>query len=202
MDIRSKKYVLMGLVIILLTAFQCTSDTKLLEEIPESQFVDNCPDVYYDFGQTVYLGDPNDRFMIRLPYSWDIRESYTDSIYGLYASNFLSIPVEVRKRLGLSVSGYEIEKNLQEYVHDELIELIKDEHTKVMERGESMFAGIKNPWVLFEMQGGIFNMVYYVKHPKKSEIYLIQAVSYDTLGYRNKMCQLKQLVNSFEIVEQ
>ena len=185
--------------VILFTGFQCTNEKKLLENIPESEFINNCPDVLYDFGETITIGDPDDRFMIRLPYNWDIRESYTDSLYGIYASNYLSIPIEVKERMALSVTGYRSEKELDEYVLDELLELIKGEGIRVLEKGKTMMIGSQFPWVLFEMPKTVYNMVYYIKNPEKSDYYLIQAVSYDTVNYRTKMCHLKQLVKSFEL---
>lgn len=201
MDIKSKFLTAVLLVIILLTGFQCSNDSKLLENIPISTSIDNCPDIYHDFGDIVSVGDPNAKFIIRVPYSWDIRESYTDSLYGVAAANYLSIPVSVEERMGLSVNGYTTDKELDQYVHDELIDLIKEEKTKVLERGITMFAGMKNPWVLFNVDGELYNMVYYVKEADNNDIYLIQTICYDTVNYRNKMCYMKQLVNSFSLME-
>ena len=149
----------------------------------------------------VSVADPNRRFVIRLPYSWDIRESYGDSLYGVFASNFLSVPIPVDQRLALSVTGYSLEGELEDYTRDEFLELINDDDSHVLERGSSTFAGQENPWLLFEMRPGIYNMVYYLLEPGHKDIFLIQSVCYDTVNYKNRMCQLKQLVNSFEWME-
>ncbi len=200
MDIKPRFQTAILLALVLLTGFQCSNESKLLETIPESSYINSCPDVVYPFGEMVSVGDPNDKFMIRLPYSWDIRESYGDSLYGVFASNFLSIPKPREDQMSLSVSGYSTTKEIEQYYHDEMIELIKDEQAMVIERGMTMLDGKKNPWVLFALQGGIYNMVYYVKDQSSNDIFLVQSVSYDTVNYKSKMCYLKQLVNSFELV--
>lgn len=189
----------MGLVLIT-SGFQCSNESKLIKEIPETTYINDCPDRLYEFGDMVSTGDPNGRFTIQLPYNWDIRESYGDSLYGIFSSNFLSVPKPLEEQMAVSVSGYTSDKDLDQYFHDELIELVKTGNIRVLEKGISMFAGQNNPWVLFEMQDQIFNMVYYVKQPDKDDIYLIQTVSYDTVNYKTKMCYLKQLVNSFEMI--
>lgn len=201
MDTKSKMTLLLCLLTVMLTAFQCSNDSKLLENIPHGNFIDNCPDQLYEFGERVSVGDPNNKFMISLPYNWDIRESYGDSLYGVFASNFLSVPLAKEERMSLSVTGYTTDKQLDQYVHDELVGLVKDENTRVIERGNSMFAGQQNPWVLFAMKPGIYNMVYYFMPPGQKDVYLIQSVSYDTVRYRSAMCNLKQLINSFEAVK-
>ena len=198
MATRQKYWSLMLLPVLLLSGFRCTNEAKLLEQIPESSFIDNCPDVLHPFGDMVTVADPNEKFAIWLPYSWDIRESYGDSLYGVFASNFMSIPIPMEERMAISISGYSTVKDLEQYVRDELVALVKDDNTTVLERGSSMFNGRSNPWVLFEMKSGIFNMVYYLKEPGKEDIFLIQSVTYDTVNYRNKLCHLKQLINSFE----
>lgn len=201
MDTKSKINLTLLLLVLVLTAFRCSNDSKLLESIPESSYIDNCPDVLYEFGDRVSVGDPNNKFLISLPYSWDIRESYGDSLYGVFASNFLSVPKVLEDRMSLSVTGYTTDLELDQYVHDELLGLVKDESTRILERGNSMFAGQQNPWVLFKMAPGIYNMVYYVKLPEQQDIFLIQTASYDTVNYRSVMCNLKQLINSFEVVK-
>ncbi|MCF8378145.1 MAG: hypothetical protein K9H49_01130 [Bacteroidales bacterium] len=194
-----KHMLLISLVTVIISGFQCTNQTKLLENIPESEFIDNCPDVLYDFGEIITLGDPSNRFMISLPYQWDIRESYNDSIYGIYASNYLSIPIEVKERLALSVTGYQSEKDINEYYNDELLVLIREENINLIERGQTTLIGQSIPWVMFEMPKSVFNLVYYIKGNVNSDYYLIQTASYDSVNYRDKMCQLKQLVKSFEL---
>lgn len=201
MDTKIKILSALVLPLILLSGFQCSNNSKLIESIPETTFIDDCPDVLPDFGEMVTVGDPADAFLIQLPNSWDIRQNFGDSLYGVFASNSLSIPKPPEESLSLSVTGYNTKKELDQYVHDELIGLIKEENIQVLERGTSMFSGNKNPWVLFEIEPGIFNMVYYIKDHQNSNIYLIQSVSYDTVNYKYKMCNLKHLVKSFELVK-
>ena len=200
----TKKYLLITLaaIIIMFTGFQCSNETKLLENIPEGDYINNCPDEIFDFGDLTSVGDPNDRFFIQLPYSWDIRQTYSDSLYGVYASNYFSIPIPVEDRLAISITGYTSEKEMDEYFRDELIELAKGENIHIVEKGQTMLMGGYYPWVLFEMPPGVFNMVYYLKNQAKNEYYLLQSASYDTLNFRKKHCYLKQLVNTFELVEE
>lgn len=199
MDIKLKVIFTLLLPAVVLSGFRCSGDSRRLEAIPVTSFIDDCPEDYHDFGEMVSVGDPDQRFMISLPYSWDIRESYGDSLYGVFASNFLSIPKPAEDQLSLSVSGYTTEKELQDYFADELLVLLEDENTIILERGTSLASGLESPWVLFEMKPGIYVMVYYVKEAARDDIYLIQSVSYDTVEYKVKMCYLKQIINTFEL---
>jgi len=200
MDIRSKLLLALLIPVFMLSGFRCTNN-RVLESIPTGDFVDSCATGYHDFGEMVTVGDPQSKFMIRLPYSWDIRESYNDSLYGVFGSNFLSIPIPIDERLAVSVTGYSSEKTTEAYFRDELIALVKDDNARVIERGNTLVGSNSAPWVLFELKGGLYTMVFYVKDPGKDDIYLIQTLSYDTVNYKVKMCQLKQLVNSFELLK-
>jgi len=200
MDTRKLIQIFFIVPVLIISGFQCSDNSSLFENIPDSEFIENCPDEYYEFGETVNIGDPNDRFMIALPYSWDIRESYTDSVYGIFSSNFLSIPQKTEDQMALSVSGYTSEKELQDYFKGELIELVKEDKIIVKEKGNAMLAGKMYPWVHFEMTDGSHNMVYYINNTETNDYYLVQTATYDTVNYRTKFCYLKQLVNSFEIV--
>lgn len=198
-----RRYLLITLtaIITMFTGFRCSNESSVFENIPESDFIENCPDEIYDFGDMVSVGDPNDRFMIQLPYDWDIRESYNDSLYGIYASNYFSIPIPKDQRLAVSITGYASEKEMDDYFKDELIELAKGKNINVIEKGQTMMMGNNFPWVLFEMPPTVYNMVYYIKNQENNDYYLIQTASYDTINFRKKHCHLKQLINSFELVE-
>ncbi|MEZ5083393.1 MAG: hypothetical protein R2750_08090 [Bacteroidales bacterium] len=200
----TKKYLLITLsaMIMMFTGFRCSNEIKMIENILEGDYINNCPDEIFDFGEMISMGDPSDRFFIQLPYNWDIRQSYSDSLYGVYASNYFSIPIPMEERLAISITAYASEKEMDEYFRDELIELAKGEDIKVIEKGQSMLTGNYCPWVLFEMPPDVFNMVYYFKNQENNEYYLIQTASYDTLNFRKKQCYLKQLVNTFELVKE
>lgn len=191
----------LALAAVLLTASKCNRNSNVLNEVPETEFIDNCPDMLYDFGETVSVGDPDGRFNIQLPHRWDIRESYSDSVYGVFASNYLSVPKPMEDQMAISAFGYNIDDAFEDYVLDEMIALAEDENIQVLERGTSMFSGQSNPWVLFVLENTSFNMVYYIGNPEKSEVFIVQALSNDTVNYKVKHCYLKQLINSFLLGE-
>lgn len=201
MDINLKPLSIFILLSLILSGSQCSDGAGKIRDIPVSNFINECPDVFHDFGEMVSVGDPNDQFLIRIPYSWDIRESYTDSIYGVFASNFLSIPKNTEDQMSFSIIGYNTDKNLEDYFNDELGELLKDQKTKILERGSTEIDNGSIPWVLFEMNEYIFVMVFYIKGQQENDVYLLQTVSYDTVYYKDKLCQLKYLINTFELIK-
>jgi catalase len=151
----------------------------------------------------ITLGDPSDKFMIRLPYSWDIQENYSDTLYGIIASNRYEAGNDPEKFILVSVTGYQTTDSLFAYFKKELKTLKKDKSMKVIEVGQMELNEENTYWVKFESdQSGykIMNIVQYVKSEEKNEIYLIQSSVYKSDDYQTQLCRLKRLTNSFELV--
>ena len=183
--------------------FGCKTDRSVIEGVPLTGFYDSCAE-YYDFGQMIKMGDPGDRFFISLPYSWDIREHYSDTLYGVFASNFMSIPIDTADRMSIVVSGYLTDEKLWNYYISELKQLKKDKKINVKETGSTEISGNDSFWIKFSQQLAdqkVYNLVVYLKKEYSDEIYLIQSTVYDTQEYDKKFCYLKQVISSFEIVE-
>ncbi len=59
-------------------------------------------------------------------------------------------------------------------------------------------------WIKFESSEGehkIMNIVKYIKSEGTDELYLIQTTVYKSENYMDKLCYLKGLVDSFEMVD-
>ena len=59
-------------------------------------------------------------------------------------------------------------------------------------------------WVKFESSEGehrIINIVKYIKSYDSDELYLIQTTVYKSEDFMDKLCHLKRLVDSFELVD-
>jgi len=172
------KYInLLFLVLIVIVAAKCDNDTNDLKGVPVTDFYDSCLFEDYSFGQMFTIGDPNDKFMIRLPYDWDIRENYSDTVYGMQTGNFLSIPIEQEKRMSFMLSGYTTELSLEEYYLDEFKSLKKDDRINLEETGKTIINGVNAYWLKFVSNEAVYHLVVYIKHPRLNDIYLLQASS-------------------------
>ncbi len=179
----------------------CRSDKNVIDGIPVTNYYDSCYE-FHDFGDLTKVGDPQDKFMIALPYSWDTRYHYTDTLYTIVAANFMSIPIDLDQRMSITASGYTTQKNLEKYYRDELKQLKKDKNIDVEETGSTLIDGLKSFWIKFVQhidEHRAFNLVMYVKKEDSQDIYLIQSTVYDPVNYNEKLCYMKRLINSFEI---
>lgn len=202
MVIRLLKYMVLLPGILILIAARCTSSEDKIKGVPVTHTYDSCDiDVY--FGEMITIGDPNERFFITLPYSWDIRRSFNDSVYAIYVANFLSIPIEIKDRLAVMISGYETTLSLEAYFLNELKNLKKDDAVELLETGTIQIDERTGPWLLFrnKSEHQIYHAVVYLKKENSNEIYLLQSMTFDTGNYKERLCHLKQIIRSFEIEE-
>lgn len=195
---------LIYLIVFVLIAAKCTDQKNKIEGIPISDSYNNCDEAYIDYGDMITIGDPSDKFMIRLPYSWDIQESYSDTLYGIIASNRFEAGNDPEKFLMVSVTGYQTTDSLDEYFVKEIKTLKKDKSMTVLEVGKLEINEENTRWVKFETEESdfqIMNLVLYVKSESTEEIYLIQSSVYKSEDYDKILCQLKRFTDSFELVK-
>lgn len=174
-----------------------------LAGVPLTDYYNRCPDQDYDFGETITIGDPNDKFMITLPYDWEIQETYNDTLYGMIADNSTIIGEDPLNFVMISVMGYQTQDSLFEYFRKEVADLEKDKTMKVLEAGKMDFYGRDAYWLKFEAREHdhtILNVVKYIKSATRNEIYLIQSSVNKTGNFDEKICILKKLADSFELV--
>ena len=187
-----------------LIAAKCSDHKNKIEGIPVSDFYNNCEEEYIDYGDMITLGDPNDKFMIRLPYNWDIQESYSDTLYGIIASNRYEAGNDPEKFLLVTVTGYQTNDSLYGYFIKEIKTLKKDKSMKVIAVGHMEINEEIAYWVKFESDESdfqIMNLVQYVMSESKNEIYLIQSSVYKSDDYDKELCRLKRFTDSFELVK-
>lgn len=195
---------LIYLIVFVLIGATCTDQKNKIEGIPISEFYNNCDDDYLEYGDMITIGDPSDKFMIRLPYKWDIQESYSDTLYGIIGTNRFEARNNPEKFLMVSVTGYQTSDSLYPYFINELKTLKKDKSMKVHAVGQIEINEENAWWVKFETEESdfqIMNLVQYVKSEKNDEIYIIQSTIYKSEDYDKKLCQLKRFTDSFELVE-
>lgn len=181
----------------------CNPRDNRIEGVPFTNSYNDCIASGYDFGEIITIGDPNDRFMVSLPYEWDIQESYTDTLYGMIATNTIETEENPRSFVLFSVTGYKTEDSLSAYFIRELKSLKKDRGTRVLEAGEILLKENKSYWVKFqstENEDKFMNLVIYAKLPNNSEVYLIHSCVFDIEGSGDRLCALKRLAGSFEFV--
>jgi len=191
-------------LVLILIVVGCNDNTNKIEGIPISESYNLCSDEYYDFGDMITIGDPGDKFMIRLPYNWDIQETYSDTLYGIIASNTLESLNEPEKFQLISVTGYQTKDLLLDYFKNEIGLLKKDKSMNVLEVGTINLENDISYWIKFESSEGehkIVNIVKYIKLEGTDELYLIQTTVYKSEDYMDKLCYLKRLVDTFELVD-
>jgi len=188
----------------LLIAAKCTHHEERIEGVLFSTSYNDCSDDYFEFGKIITIGDPGNKFMISLPYEWEIQETYTDTLYGMIASNHFEAMNNPEKFMLISVSGYQTSDSLDVYFKNEIKALKKDRSMDVLKAGKIDIKEQSGWWIQFKNEDAgieIMNLVVYLKNPIKDEIYLIHTTVYMSDNYRERICYLKRLVNSFEIVE-
>jgi hypothetical protein len=192
-------------ILVFILSFEgCKHKGPEIAGVPFTQYYNNCPAIEYDFGETITIGDPNDKFMITLPYEWDIQETYTDTLYGMIVTNSTLSEDDPDAFLFLSVIGYQTADSLLTYFTKEVKTLQKDKTMKEFEAGKMDFGGRDSYWVKFESiqnDQTIVNVVKYIKAVNKNEIYLVQSSANKTGNFDEKICILKKLSDSFELVE-
>lgn len=192
------------LIPIIFISVQCNSGGKKIDGIPFTQSYNTCETPGYDFGEIITIGDSNNKFMISLPYEWDIQESYSDTLYGIIASNTYEAEENPGLFMLLSVTGYTTEDSLYKYFINELKTLKKDKQMNVLEAGEIDLNGNHAYWIKFESNENnnkFVNLVHYIKSPDKEEVYLIHSCVAALEGANEKICALKKLASSFELVD-
>lgn len=188
-------------IIVIIIAAKCDSDKNTIEGVPITEYYDSCLFDDYSFGDMSTMGDPYNKFMVSLPYDWDIRQVYTDSVFGIQAGNFLSIPIEVNRRMFFMVSGYSTEFSLEQYYLNELKTLKKESNVQLLETGKTIINELDSYWVKFSSNEEVFHLVVYIKRPELQDLYLLQASVYNPEEHDIMLCYMKQLFDSFEITE-
>ena len=188
--------------IIIITISGCHQE-KTFEGVPVSDSYNRCNEDF-DFGELTTIGDPGNKFMITMPYSWDIQEVYSDTIYGIFGTNAPDIGNDNSKLMSLSVSGYKTNDSLETYFRNELRSMKKSALFNLLETGETEVNNQKGYWLTFEMKEGdefIVSNVIYIKKNGTGEVYLLQTLVYKSNDYKKRICALKGLVETFEFVE-
>lgn len=182
---------------------QCSPTHLSIDDIPQTDFFDSCsagPEIY--FGQEVSIGDPGERFLISLPYSWDIRESYSDTLYGIFGSNFMTSEKKDTEKMSLGIMAYASDLSLKDYYTNELQSLLDDKQTQVLETGSTSVQQKNAYWVKFKStypEKEVYQLVLYLKNRNKPEIYLVQATAYSADKYEYILCNLKLFMQQIEI---
>gem|GEM_PF-2564521 len=191
------------LIIILLGALQgCHDRAEHIRGYRLSSFFDDCIADSAGFGEMITLGDPGERFLVRVPYAWDVQEIYEDTLYGIMAGNILESREDIRIMESLSVTAYSSASSLDEYFQDEIKTLKKERATRIVELGRTVISGRDARWIMFGSGGkeqSFMNLVAYVRNEKENEIYLLQSTVHRSGNYRGKLCRLKKLIASFEV---
>lgn len=192
-------------ILILMAAFLtfCTFRGKRIEGVRMTDSYERCEEFAYDFGDIITFGDSNNRFMVGLPYEWAIQDSYSDTLYGIAASNIWEAEENPALFMSFSVTGYSTTDSLRQYFAGELKTLKSDHRIKILEAGETLIKENKSYWVKFvdsENENHYRNLVMFVRSPIRNEIYLIHSMVADGEEADRLLCAMKRLAFSFEIV--
>ena len=172
-----------------------------IEGVKRTNYYDTCKAFNTDFGNLSTYQDPNRLFSIRLPNDWDVRESYSDTLYGIFAANLNESNSDITTLQSLSAIGYFTTDSLESYVAKEIRILKEEKGIKVKEAGKTIINGNNAIWVLFKSEDQKTkkgNLVVYIKSVAKNQIFLLQASVYSSDNYKERLCNLKQLINTFK----
>jgi hypothetical protein len=177
-------------------------DRKKINGVPVTDFYQRCypqGDVDDSF---MTVKDPSNKFEIKIPSVWEVNQNFSDTVYGIFAANFLKGELETNQWMSIAITGYSSEKPLEEYYKDELKLIKKDKTLQIRETGRSKIDGKKSFWLMFDKNDDGYlnsNIVSYLKINETNEVYIIQTTTYDTIDQLDKLCQLKFLVNTIKI---
>lgn len=190
-------------IILSLATNACRDEKNRLSGIPVSDFYNSC-DAIFDFGETITIGDPNNKFMMTFPYSWDISEIYSDTLYGIIAMKPVDLTDGMAEYRSVSVFGYNSTLSLSDYTVQEINNLKNDRQKKVKETGMMEIKGIDARWIWYEDRASnpnLENIVVYIRNHKMDEVFIIQSSVLKQADSETMLCQLKNLVRTFEFVD-
>ena len=196
-----KKRKLLFLVLLLATLNYSCKDT--IEGIKVTNHYDNCTAFNTDLSDLATHKDPNNLFSIRFPYSWDVRESYSDTLYGIFAANMQESSSDIENLQSISTIVYQTNDSLNIYAKNELRGLKNEKGINVKEAGKTKINGNNIIWVLFKSKGELAskaNLVIYVNKPSSGIVFILQASVYSSDNYKERLCNLKQLLNTFKLL--
>jgi hypothetical protein len=173
-----------------------------IEGIKVTNYYDNCKALNTDLGDLATYKDPNNLFTIRFPFSWDVRESYSDTLYGIFAANMTESSSDIEKLQSISVIGYQTNDSLEIYAGKEIRGLKNEKGITVREAGKTSINGNRIIWVLFKSKDGQTekgNLVLYVKRLGTNQVFILQSSVYSSDNYKERLCNLKQLLNTFKL---
>lgn len=179
-----------------------SSCNKTIEGVKLTNYYDACTISNIDFGEMATYKDPSNLFSIRFPYSWDIRESYSDTLYGLFGANLKESSADIKKLISISAIAYQSTDSIMEYAKSEIRGLKSEKGIAIKEAGKTEINGQESIWVLFKSDEELatkVNLVVYIKKPGSNSIFILQASIYSSDNYKKKLCNLKQILNTFKI---
>ncbi|MBN1339434.1 MAG: hypothetical protein JXA03_08925 [Bacteroidales bacterium] len=181
----------------------CNERKTRFEGIPVTGFYTSC-NIVSDFGETITIGDPDNKFMMTFPYAWDISEIYSDTLYGIIAFQPPADTGQIHDYMSVSVFGYQSDLSLTGYTIQEIKNLKNDRYKKVKETGELEIKERKARWVWFEDRQdnpGLENIVVYIRNDAADEVFIIQSSVLKKKDSAAKLCELKNLVMTFEFID-
>ncbi|NOX47768.1 MAG: hypothetical protein GXO89_12405 [Chlorobi bacterium] len=188
------------LMFVLTTLNYSCKDT--IEGIKVTNYYDACPAFNTDLGDLATFKDPNNLFSIRFPYNWDVRESFSDTLYGIFGANMLESSSDIEKLESISAVAYQTIDSLEVYAANEIRGLKNESNIKVKQVGRTVINGNKVIWVLFKSKEELTskgNLVIYIKKPSSNILFILQASVYSSDNYKERLCNLKQLLNTFKL---
>ncbi len=191
---------LLALLFLLTSVSYSCKDT--IEGIKLINYYDACPAFNTDLGDLATFKDPNNLFSIRFPYDWDVRESFSDTLYGIFGANMLGSSSDIEKLESISAVAYQTLDSLEVYAANEIRGLKNEANIKVKQVGRTVINGNKVIWVLFKSKEELTskgNLVIYIKKPSSNIVFILQASVYSSDNYKERLCNLKQLLNTFKL---
>lgn len=143
--------------------------------------------------------DKYSRFSIDFPETWHPYEDIIDTVHGVVAGDS---SIDFAKLGVIGVTEFVNDFNsLWEYFKADISEMTKDTNFRIYEIGKSKIDTLNAYWVFYKAPEDSFgdhrSIIYYIRRELTDTFYLLETAIYDSKNYRERLCNLKPILETF-----
>lgn len=171
--------------------FSCNKSPETINGYGVSHFLEQCK-ANSPYNLTFYKNQLG-TFQMGIPDTWLV-----DKESGLAAMDTLAYSTDQQINT-VSVSAHQLPGPINPYFETELNGLEQD--FKIIEVGIAKINTLNSRWVLTEEnyeEEKLVNLISYIADPNNHLIYIINISVDKTKDYKNRLCNLKKIITSFE----
>ncbi len=129
-------------------------------------------------------------------------ENVIEAVKGVVASD---TTINFHKHGIVGICEYQTHfTSLLDYFTAEVKNHDSDNEFKIFEIGKTNINGLESYWTLYEAVNDEFgnhkSIIYYVQRNESDTFYLLETLVYDSENYKETLCQLRSLIETFKII--